>query len=125
MHQINELNIVNLQKATTEDAIALVQIGVEKVSVAAKPVLTVKNALERPKPERIKGTSWKSKESISRKNFKVAFSTVLSARSKVIIFGFHLLIYLNVFCILNNNLVVDLLGCLWAHQQAKGSSSGH
>lgn len=78
-----------MQKATTEDAIALVQIGVEKVSVAAKPLEAFKNALERPKPERIEGTSRKSKERISKKNFKVAFSSVLSARSKVIIFGFH------------------------------------
>ncbi|KAF3453137.1 hypothetical protein FNV43_RR03572 [Rhamnella rubrinervis] len=69
-------------KTITEEAIALVQIGVEKVSVAAKPVEAVKSALERPKPERIEGSSRKTKERISKKNFKVAFSSVLSARSK-------------------------------------------
>ncbi|KAF3455262.1 hypothetical protein FNV43_RR05710 [Rhamnella rubrinervis] len=70
------------KKTITEEAIALVQIGVEKVSVAAKPVEAVKSALERPKPERIEGSSRKTKERISKKNFKVAFSSVLSARSK-------------------------------------------
>lgn len=103
------------------------QIGVGKISVAAKPVETVKNELERPKPEGIQDTSKKLKERISRTNFK-AFSSVLSARSKVF-FGFQLPLlrfFLFMYFGLSTNFdFVHILGCLWSHQQAKGSSSGY
>ncbi|KAH7541986.1 hypothetical protein FEM48_Zijuj02G0025400 [Ziziphus jujuba var. spinosa] len=70
------------KKSIAEDAVTLLQIGVGKVSVAAKPAETAKIACENPKPEGFQGSSRKSKQGTSSRKDCKAFSSVLSARSK-------------------------------------------